>query len=207
MNPNNANQEYGLIIIGGAPSAMEDLRKMKSAAVSRCDLMLVGQGNAETRIIPRLAYHVSHENDFERIREARNAAKVNTNYATASNNPWPGMTYVFPDMTGPTCPSDCRPRRPGNDIQALHYFSGSSAMLALKVGLRFGYRKIILAGVSLETDRYAAFQKGWTWISDLLKCCPARALSGFPAAILGEYSEEWFHDQATVREIIRSNYA
>jgi hypothetical protein len=182
-----------LLIIGGAPGAMDDLGRIRDLILF--DLMLVGWGNAETRIISDLSFHVSHENDFESVMLGRRDANVNLDYETVSNNPWPLVSHVFPEMTGPTCPFDCNPRLPSNDRRALHHFSGSSAMLALKVGLRFGYRKIVLAGISLDAGRYEAFQRGWTWIADILKYCPARALSGFPATILGEYSDEWFNDE------------
>ena len=67
-------------------------------------------------------------------------------------------------------------------------------MLALKVGLRLGYRKIILAGVAINEGHYAHFQVGWKWIVDLLKCCPVRSMGGFTADLLGMPTEGWLND-------------
>ena len=180
-----------LIILGGAPKAMGDLAGI--ADHDRFDFMLVGAGSAPTILIPRLSYHVSHENDFNAVIEARSRAGLNVDYATYSNNVYKLVQNHVPEMTGPTCARDCNPRYRGDDARNLHHFSGSSAMLGLKVGLRLGYQKIVMAGTPMDEDHYTAFQRGWDWISDLLKRCPVRGMSGHPEKLLGRYTEEWLN--------------
>lgn len=181
-----------LIICGSAPSVMDDIARVPGSV--RFDYMLVGcQSPAEIRI-PLVAHHVSHENDFHKTKALRKSLALNIDYATWSNRPHPGVSHCLPELTPPTCAMECDPRFVSDDPRNLHHYSGSSAMLALKVALRIGYRKIILAGVALNDGHYAAFQVGWTWIAELLKCCPVRSMSGFPAELLGQPTEEWISD-------------
>jgi hypothetical protein len=180
-----------LIIAGSAPCVIEDLAAIPDHA--RFAFMLIGAGSPATLNIRRLACHVSHEDDFAAIRERRQLNGLNTDYETFSNRPHPGVDHVLPDLTGPTCDYDCRPRFAADDPRNLHHYSGSSAMLGLKVGLRLGYQKIILAGVPIDEGHYAHFQVGWRWIADLLRCCPIRSMSGYTRELLGEYTEEWLN--------------
>jgi hypothetical protein len=157
--------------------------------------MLIGSGSPATLNIRHLAYHASHENDFDAIRKRRKSNGLNIDFETFSNNPHPGVDHVFPELTAPVCPKDCRPPKFGpKDPRNHHHYSGSSALLGVKIALRLGYRKIILAGVPLNEGHYAHFQIGWTWIADLLKCCPVRSMSGFTRELLGAPTEEWLND-------------
>ena len=180
-----------LIIVGAAPSVNSDLAAIRYH--SRFDFMLIGANSPAVLNIRHLDYHVSHEDDFATVRERRHLNGLNTNYAIISNQTYPDATVVYSDLTGPTC-YRCRPRPPSTDPANLHHYSGSSAMLGLKVGLRLGYQKIILAGAPLSEGHYAHFQIGWRWIADLLKCCPVRSMSGYTREPLGTYTEEWLND-------------
>lgn len=182
-----------LIIAGSAPCVLEDLAAVQDH--SRFDFMLVGANSPATLNIPVLAYHVSHEDDFAAIRERRTTNGLNGHYRTFSNRPHAGIAHCLPELTPPTCAYECKPRFPSKDPRNLHHFSGSSAMLGLKVGLRLGYRKIVLTGVPMDAGHYAHFQVGWRWIADLLKCCPVRSMSGFTRELLGGYSEAWLNDR------------
>ncbi len=182
-----------LIIIGSAPCVLIDLSAIPDHA--RFDFMLIGSGSPATLNIRHLAYHASHENDFDAIRKRRKSNGLNIDFETFSNNPHPGVDHVFPELTAPVCPKDCRPPKFGpKDPRNHHHYSGSSALLGVKIALRLGYRKIILAGVPLNEGHYAHFQIGWTWIADLLKCCPVRSMSGFTRELLGAPTEEWLND-------------
>jgi hypothetical protein len=181
-----------LVITGSAPCVLDDLASIPDRA--RFDFMLIGAGSPATLNIRNLAYHVSHENDFAAIRERRGSNGLNTDYETFSNRQHPGVDHVLADLTPPTCSPGCQPRLGSNDPRNHHHYSGSSAMLGLKIALRLGYKKIILAGVPLNKGQYFNFQVGWRWIADLLRCCPVRSMSGFTMEILGKYTEEWLND-------------
>ncbi|MCK9362135.1 MAG: hypothetical protein M0P74_00810 [Syntrophales bacterium] len=181
-----------LIIAGAAPCVLEDLEKISSR--ERFDFMLIGAGSPAAETIPVLKCHVSHENDFPAIRELRKLRGLNTDYLAISNNVYEGVDCVYPEFTPPTCARECRPRLGSRDPRNHHHYSGSSAMLGLKVALRLGYRKIVLAGVPIDEGRYAAFQVGWCWIADLLRCCPVRSMSGFTRELLGPYTEDWLNE-------------
>jgi hypothetical protein len=178
-----------LIICGGAPSTMDELAKVPGSGPF--DFMLAGAHSPAERQVAVVAHHVSHENDFPKTRAVRKGLALNTDYATWSNRPHPGVGHCVPELTPPTCAYECQPRFISTDPRNHHHYSGSSAMLALKVGLRLGYRKIILAGVAINEGHYAHFQVGWKWIADLLKCCPVRSMGGFTAELLGKPTEEW----------------
>jgi len=180
-----------LIIAGAAPCVIDDLGAIPDQG--RFDCMLIGAHSpAETRIA-LLSHHVSHENDFPDTAKARRAAGLNTDYITWSNRPHPGVQRCCPDLTPPTCAYECRPRFGAKDPRNHHHYSGTSAMLGLKIGLRLGYERIILAGVPIDSGHYAHFQVGWQWIADLLSYCPVRSMSGFTAELLGRYTEEWLN--------------
>lgn len=180
-----------LIICGGSPTLIAELPLV--SGWDRFDFMLVGANSPAEKILKTIHHHVSHENDFPVTEAVRRALGFNVDYETWSNRPHPGVRHVLSYLTPPTCSFECRPRLPSKDPRNHHHYSGSSAMLGLKVGLRLGYSKIVLAGVSLESGHYVNFQVGWLWIADLLRCCPVRSLGGFPATFLGTYSEEWLN--------------
>ena len=182
-----------LIIVGGAPCVLNDLATIPEH--DRFDFMLVGEANVAAPHIKHVDYHVSHENDFKKIKAQRQANRLNIDYISYSNESYPGVDKVFPDLSGPTCSFECHPRFGSKDPRNHHFYSGSSAMLAVKIGLRLGYRKIILAGCPLSEGHYANFQKGWFWVADLLQYCPVRSMGGFIKKLLGRYSEAWLNDE------------
>ncbi|MDZ4241924.1 MAG: hypothetical protein U1D99_03765, partial [Candidatus Omnitrophota bacterium] len=182
-----------LVIAGAAPCAQDDIARISDWRAD-FDFMTIGRGGICGETLPRLSCHVSHENDFSTLKEKRQARGLNTNYLTFSNNSFPEVDNVVADIRPPTCSFDCNPRLPSKDPRNMHHYSGSSAMLGLKVGLRLNYKKIILAGVTLDVGHYTAFQVGWSWIADLLRYCPVRAMSGYTMELLGYPTEEWIND-------------
>jgi hypothetical protein len=180
-----------LIIAGSAPCVNDDLAAIPEHG--RFDFMLIGAGSPATLNIRILSYHASHEDDFTPIRDRRLQNGLNVDYKTISNHQYPDVDIVLPEMTPPTCSYDCRPRLQSRDPRNHHHYSGTSAMLGLKAGLRLGYRKIILAGVPIDEGHYAHFQVGWLWIVDLLVHCPVRSMSGYTRHLLGKYTEEWLN--------------
>ncbi len=180
-----------LIIVGAAPCVQDDLAAIQGH--NRFDFMLIGAAAQVAPHIKQLAYHVSHENDFPETRAVRKAARLNTDYTTWSNRPHEGITNFCPELTPPTCAYECRPRFGSKDPRNHHHYSGTSALLGLKIGLRLDYRKIVLAGVPIDSGHYAHFQVGWNWVGDLLRRCPVRSMSGFTMELLGNYTEEWLN--------------
>ena len=127
-----------LIIIGSAPCVLIDLSAIPDHA--RFDFMLIGSGSPATLNIRHLAYHASHENDFDAIRKRRKSNGLNIDFETFSNNPHPGVDHVFPELTAPVCPKDCRPPKFGpKDPRNHHHYSGSSALLGAQAALKLGY--------------------------------------------------------------------
>ncbi len=182
-----------LVICGGAPCVMEDAAEIVRLSGSP-DYMLIGSNSPAERQIAVINHHVSHENDFPATRGIRESLGLNTDYESWSNRPHAGVDHCLEELTGPTCAYECNPRFGSFDPRNHHHYSGSSAMLGLKVGLRLGYRKIVLAGVTINEGHYANFQVGWRWVADLLKCCPVRSISGFTAELLGSPTKEWVND-------------
>lgn len=181
-----------LLIIGSGPTARADLRKISDH--SRFDKMIVCHTHP-TLLVSDIQYLVSYENDFHQAKTFREKKGLNTDYANLSVDSFLGVDGVFPEFQGPCCPVSCRPwRLKSMDPRNHHHYSGSSALLAVKLGLKIGYEKIIVCGCPL-TGRHAAFRVGWDWIAPLLKRCPVRAMSGYPRELLGRYSEEWLYEK------------
>ena len=181
-----------LIIVGSGPCVFDDLERIEDH--SRFDFMAINHSSPAFIHIERIDHLVCHENKFPTAKRMRKRAGLNTDYITYSNEDHPGVDKIFADLTPPTCAYDCPSRLQGSDPRNLHHYSGTSVMLGLKIALRLGYKKIIIAGAPLNEGTYAAYQKGWLWIADILRQCPVRAMSGFTKDIFGEYTEDWLHE-------------
>lgn len=179
-----------LLVIGMAPNVMEDLQKLGD--LSRFDKMVITHTNKDFKV-DNIQYLVSHQADFEVAKAFRAQNGLNTDYTTYSTDAYPGVMNVLPQFRGPTCSFSCNPRLPSRDPRNHHHYSGSSALLGVKIGLLLGYKKVVVAGVALS-GRYKSFQKGWAWYAPVLQRCPIRAVSGYLAAMLGPFTEVWLNE-------------
>lgn len=178
-----------LLIVGPAPCAAEDLTLVEGR--HSFDYLAVAHGAVH---LPHIHHLVSCEADFVRARNERAQAGLNVDYPSWSTEAHPGADVVVPDLSYPSCStSRCKGKPDPSDAENMHHYSGGSTLFAVKIGLRLGYEKIVIAGAPME-GRYGAFHKGWLLVKDLLACCPVRGISGFPARFLGEYTEEWLTD-------------
>jgi len=169
-----------LICVGAASSAESDIRDINAITGICPDYMAIGMDSAD-KWVGKYKYFVSYEPfDLPLFIERRKMRGLNADVITFSQEAFEGIDYVFPEL------ADDNPDKLG--------YSGSSAMLAVKVGLRLGYRKIILAGVDLREGRYIKFQRGWTFVQDLIRDT-VRAQSGFVMELLGCPTEEWLNEK------------
>jgi len=183
-----------LIILGAAPCVYADLTMIKS--LDCFDFMAICKTPA-LGMKKGIQWFVTHEPnvDLAIALQMRKESGSDVEMVTFSNESHPGIKYIVPELTPPTCSFDCSPRLGSMDERNQHYFSGSSTLLGVKVALRLGYKKIVITGAPLNEGRYCWFQKGWTFITDALVRCPIRGTSGFPMELLGKYTEEWFNER------------
>jgi len=174
---NNIIRNEHLICVGSAPCAEEDIREILVMPKLKPDFMAIGLDSA-LKWAGKYKYFVTYEpKDYPDFIKRRREKGLNIDMISFSQEQYQGMIdYVFPEL------QDMNP-------DALGY-SGSSAMLAVKVGLRLGYRKIILVGVRLDEGRYIKFQRGWLFVQDMIRDT-VRAQSGFVRDLLGAPTSEW----------------
>jgi len=176
-----------IVILGTAPCLEEDLenfREISAAAFpeatgeKRYDYLAVGLDCAD-RYLGHIDHAVSyHAREFTKhvknyvtvpgFKERRAAAGGNLDYQTHTH---------------------CRPEL-GHRVWPYFAPSGSSAMLGVEASIGMGYEKIIVCGCPLEDRGYAHFQKGWDVRYDAIKE-KVRAMSGYPAKLLGLPTPEW----------------
>jgi len=184
--------QNNLIILGGAPCVFSDLEMIKDH--SRFDFMAICKTPA-LKTIPEIKWLVTHEPNIDIVPalQMRKEAGFDGKMETFAIEEYKGIDYVVDNLKPPTCSFDCHPRLGSWDERNQHYYSGSSALLGVKVALRLGYKKIVITGAPLNEGRYCWFQKGWTFIADALQRCPIRGTTGFPMELLGKYTEEWLN--------------
>lgn len=169
-----------LICVGAAPCADEDIKAVNGMKGICPDYLAIGLDSAE-KWVGRYKYFVSYEPfDLPKFIDRRKSKGLNIDFLTFSQEQFDGIDYIFPELT------DDNPDKLG--------YSGSSALLAVKIGLRLGYRKIILVGVQLNEGRYIKFQRGWTFVQDMI-CDTVRSQNGFVKELLGSPTEEWLNGQ------------
>jgi len=169
-----------LICVGSAPSAEEDIRAVIQISGISPDFMAIGLDSAE-KWYGKYKYFVSYEPfDLPKFIERRTKLQLNTDVITFSQEPFDGIDYVYPELT------DDNPDKLG--------YSGGSAMLAVKIGLRLGYKKIIMVGVMLNEGRYVKFQRGWTFVQDMIRDT-VRSQNGFVKELLGAPTQEWINEK------------
>lgn len=169
-----------LVCVGSAQNTEEDLNLLHTMKGLDADYAAIGLDSA-TKWVGRYKYFVTYEPcDLPKFTQRRKVVGLNTDYITFSTEQYQGMIdYVYPEL------ADDNPDQLG--------YSGSSAMLAVKIGLRLGYRKIILAGVMLNEGRYVKFQRGWTFVQDMIRQT-VRGMNGFPMELLGAPTNEWLNE-------------
>lgn len=183
------------VILGTAPDLEADLDDLAAISTGNgFDFIAVGLDCAD-RYLGRIEHAVSyHPKEFAAFRERRVKVGGNLDYMTHSHSDNGKPDRVWPYMAP----------------------SGSSAMLGVEVALGLGYRKIIVAGVSLYDKDYKRFQVGWKirfdgrredYTNELkLRTYPegvinalrdqkdrVRAMSGYPREILGAPTGEWLN--------------
>lgn len=173
---NNIVKKKHLVCVGAAPCAQEDIKAIINMKNINPDFMAIGVDSAE-KWLGKYKYFVSYEPfDLPKFIERRKKIQLDTEFISFAQEPFDGIDYVYPEL------ADDNPDKLG--------YSGSSAMLAVKIGLRLGYRKIILAGVMLNEGRYVKFQRGWTFVQDMIRDT-VRSQSGFVKDLLGAPTENW----------------
>lgn len=177
----NIVRKKHLICVGSAPCAEEDIKIINSISGICPDYLAIGLDSAE-KWLGRYKYFASLEPfDLPKFNERRKQHGLTTDYITFAQEEFNGMIdFVYPEL------QDINPDKLG--------YSGSSALFAVKVGLRLGYRKIILAGVLLNEGKYIKFQRGWTFVQDMIRDT-VRSQNGFVKDLLGCPTEEWLNER------------
>lgn len=169
-----------LICVGSAPCAEDDLKAVNSIKGICPDYLAIGLDSAE-KWVGKYKYFVSYEPfDLPMFANRRKNRGLNSDFVTFAQEPFEGIDYVYPEL------ADDNPDKLG--------YSGSSALLAVKIGLRLGYRKIILTGVQLNEGRYVKFQRGWTFVQDMIRDT-VRSQNGFVKDLLGCPTQEWLNER------------
>jgi len=166
-----------LIILGAAPCVFNDLRQIPDQ--DRYDYMAVCVTPA-LATVPRIKYLVTCEPAVDLHRAAKLRGRVD--YQSYSTEP--GADVVWPDLVGPTCFYTCRGKFGPKDPRNHHHFSGGSALLAVKIALRLGYRDITITGSPLDQGHYVNFQQGWLFVADFLRALNVRSMSGWTKELL-----------------------
>ena len=180
-----------LVIVGAAPEAKADLDAIGDK--TRFDFMAIGLDAAD-KWLGRYEYVVTHEpRDLGEFRQRREHLKGNLNFKTYSQEPFlHQVDVVLPELTAPSAIDLVPPANYSNELRTIQYYSGSSALLGVKVGFRLGYRKMILCGVPLLDEKYIGYRRGWLFVMDLIKD-NVRSMSGWTKQIFGEPDEEWLN--------------
>lgn len=165
-----------LILIGSAPCVRNDIKEALRI-VGEADFMAIGLDAADKyngEIIGCVTYE---PRDLPAFKEIRRKMGFISPVPTYSQERFKHeVDFVFPELEAP------QPHKDG--------WSGSSALLGVKVGLRLGYEKIILCGCPLDVQKYAFFRRGWTFIYDMIKY-NVRSMSGWTRELLGIPTPEW----------------
>ena len=181
MNEENKNRI--LIVVGAAPGALEDVntflaRRVENGAPKDAgvDFMIIGMDAAffPTPVKYLATYHPS---DIEEAHKRREAAGLNTDYTIIAHQQYKDKVSLIIPCQSP---------------------SGSSALLGVLAGIKYGYRKIIvcgcpLIGVNAKGNKYESFQKGWTAKINEIKNV-TRSMSGWTMELLGAPDVEWLSD-------------
>ena len=181
-----------LVIVGSAPEARSDIKSLPEQQAF--DYMAIGLDAAD-KWLGRYLYVVTQEpRDLGEFRKRREGVKGNLNYKTYSQEPFlHQVDVVLPEFTAPSAIDLVPPANYSNELRTIQYYSGSSALLGVKVGFRLGYRKMILCGVPLVDQKYIGYRRGWLFVMDLIKD-NVRSMSGWTRQVFGEPTEEWIND-------------
>lgn len=176
MNEENKNRI--LIIAGSAAGALEEVNAFLALRVEEgapkdagIDFMIIGMDAA---FLPAPVKYLAtyHPVDIEEAQKRREAAGRNTDYAIIAHQQYKDkVSLIIP----------CKPP------------SGSSALLGVLAGIKYGYQKIIVCGCPLQDKKYIQYQKGWTAKENEIKNA-ARSMSGWTMELLGAPTGEWLNE-------------
>jgi hypothetical protein len=176
---NEENKKRILIIVGAAPSALADVNTFLALRVENgapkddgVDFMIIGMDAA---FIPTPVKYMAtyHPVDIDEARKRREAAGLNTDFAViAHQQNQDKVSLIIP----------CKPP------------SGSSALLGVLAGIKYGYKKIIVCGCPLQDKKYLQYQKGWTAKKEEIKNV-TRSMSGWTRELLGAPDAEWLSEK------------
>lgn len=194
------NKHEILIITGAAPCCMDDVAALSelisislapsdstlesvSASImgleSAFDWMAIGYDAVDKYDWPIKYFATYHPSEIEMSMERRAKAGGNTDCLVIAHQQHPAKEGH--DLVNMIIP--CEPP------------SGSSSLLGVLAGIKYGYKKIILCGCPLtgKNDKeydYAHFRAGWTAKMKEIKDV-TRSMSGWTRDILGAVDKEW----------------
>lgn len=173
-----------LIITGAAPCVLEDIDKAVSflslqPSAFSLDYMAIGFDAVDKYDWPIKYFATYHPSEIEMSMERRAKAGGNTDCLVIAHQQHPAKEGH--DLVNMIIP--CEPP------------SGSSSLLGVLAGIKYGYKKIILCGCPLtgKNDKeydYANFRAGWTAKLKEIKDV-TRSMSGWTRDILGAVDKEW----------------
>ena len=180
-----------LVIIGAAPCCVDDIAAFSSIYDGHlpmysydsnpvgCDFMLIGLDSVEKILWPIKYFATYHPSEIEMSMERRAKAGGNTDCLVIAHQQHPAKEGH--DLVNMIIP--CEPP------------SGSSSLLGVLAGIKYGYKKIILCGCPLtgKNDKeydYAHFRAGWTAKMKEIKDV-TRSMSGWTMEQLGAPTAEW----------------
>lgn len=165
-----------LVLVGAAPCVVDDLLRLP-AIPQGIDYMAIGL-DAANKLNKPFKCVVSYEPfdlpEFFARRKAMGFPERTPTYSQEAFKDY--VDHVYPELqfTGP---------------DKLGY-SGSSALLGVKIGFKLGYQKMILCGCPLDLGKYQKFQTGWLFVRDLV-ADRVRSMSGWTRELLGSPTEDW----------------
>lgn len=134
-----------LILIGSAPCTKADFQNAV-VIVETADVIGIGLDSADKCNEKFLGVVTYEPHDLPRFYQKRELMGFHEHCPSYSQEQFKGfVNHVYPELEPP------QPDSQG--------WSGSSALLGVKVGLRLGYKKIILCGCPLDVHRYKKFHQ------------------------------------------------
>lgn len=160
-----------LLVVGTGPTLWEDLERWDRMQPPRHHIAVVNQAGA---ILKRPIQHWAtyHPEDLaKRMRQRKSLVghgAKNERFLVHSHVDHPLVDRVWNHELPP----------------------GSSAHLAVRVGLGLGYRLVVLAGVPLTGHHFEHFSRGWHHSAPDFRG-KVSSFSGYTAELLGEPTQEW----------------
>jgi len=184
--------KIALVILGGAKSIWSDWNIARKLFTSNSEFQVMAINDIACQFKARDIHHIVtlHGKMAGALRTVRKEKSMLEDVTTHSDKNFGGVDRVWPDV---------------------HSNGGSSAMLAAKIALLYGYRAIILCGIQLDSSGHyfdppdatdndtttflPAHFKIWTELKDQNPYAAARiaACSGKLAEQFNYATPEWLH--------------